>query len=111
MDLSTLRQLEQGDVVRADGELSAFLVHANYGTHAVAVRTFEISHDSDWVLPHGLAGLRPGDIAVHRNGTLTCVVTHVAIERATAVVTVDVNPDDSWRLIVKRTIVSTLETS
>lgn len=43
-------KLAPGDIVRAIGDDEGYVVTANYGGRATAVRTMDITHPDEWIL-------------------------------------------------------------
>ena len=45
-----LKNLERGDIVRHKLDVNAYVVTANYGKGATAVRTVDITNPDEWIL-------------------------------------------------------------
>lgn len=50
MTREQLAQLQPGDIIRPVGGAEAMIVTANYGNHAVAVRTVHVANPGEWEL-------------------------------------------------------------
>jgi hypothetical protein len=43
-----MNKLEPGELVRHKGDSKAYIVHANYGSNVVAVRTAQLTNPGEW---------------------------------------------------------------
>lgn len=50
VDLDHIAQLETGDIIRGKSSGEAYVVTAQYGSHASAVKTIDVSHASEWLV-------------------------------------------------------------
>lgn len=50
MTQEQMKQLQPGDIVKHAGSMERFMVTANYGVRATAVRTVDITNPDEWEL-------------------------------------------------------------
>lgn len=50
MNEGDFKNLSAGDIVRHKMSSEAAIVHANYGSHIIAVRTFHLTNPQEWDL-------------------------------------------------------------
>lgn len=50
MTTDELKALQPGDIIRHEHSADALIVTANYGSHAIAVRTEHVSNPAEWHL-------------------------------------------------------------
>lgn len=50
VDLEHIAQLKSGDIIRGKSSGEAYVVTGQYGSHATAVKTVDVSHASEWLV-------------------------------------------------------------